>query len=235
MPKLGIDIESIASFRRSGSSAEADPAKSVVFLELGGADALICPVKEDFSLLTERDVRLIKNLSTTRFHIQTLLGEKVLAFALSIAPHRITLTANAGETGGGLNVIGLAEPVAEAVKNIRSRRIEAGLLIEPLVHHVKAAAQCGVEFVELNISTLTACKEQSERAELVENFHDAVAAGRKLGLGVAVSGGVDYSNAAEIASLPGIMEVNVGHPVIARGLWIGLEQAVRDMAGMVKG
>jgi pyridoxine 5-phosphate synthase len=234
MVKLGIDIESIAVLRRTGANQDADPAKAVVFVELGGGDAVICPLVEDFSLITERDVKLIKSLGATRVHIQTPIGERTLTAALSAAPNRITLAPGMGESGNGLNVVGMAEPIAEAVKSIRSHRIEVGLKIEPLVHHVKAAAKCEAEFVELNISALTACKDPVERAEMVENFHDAMAAGQKLGIGVAVSGGIDYSNAAEIAGLPGIMEVNVGHPVISRGLWIGLEQAVRDMAGLVK-
>jgi pyridoxine 5-phosphate synthase len=235
MSKLGIDVESVAALRRAGLSREADPVKSVLFVELGGADAVICPLTEDFQLLTERDIKLIKNLSSVRLYIQAPLGEKALAFALSVAPERITIASGSAEPSGGLNVVGLAEPITQAVKDVKNHRIAAGLLIEPLVHHVKAAAQCGAEFVELNISALTACKDPAERTELIENFHDAAAAGRKMGLGVIASGGIDYSNAAEIAALPGIMEVNAGHPVISRGLWIGLEQAVRDMAGLVKG
>jgi pyridoxine 5-phosphate synthase len=234
MAKLGIDIESVAIFKRAGWSREADPAKTVVFIELGGADAVICPLTEDFQSLVERDIKLIKSLATTRLHVQVPLGEKALNAALSTAPNRITLAPGTSEAANGLNVVGSAESITDAVNNIRSHRIEAGLKIEPLMHHVKAAAKCGAEFVELNISALTACKDPAERAELIENFHDAVSAGRKLGLGVAVGGGIDYSNAAEIAALPGIMEVIAGHPVISRGLWIGLEQAVRDMAGLVK-
>ncbi len=236
MARLGINIEHIALIRPGDRGSEPDPVHAAVFVELAGADGIVCPLRSESQLLTERDVRLLKEVVKTHLNIQIPPLKNMLVFALSAAPDMITIVPGKkpGSTqGGGLDVLGRMEELSRVVHDIREQHIVASLLIEPIIHQAKAAAKVGADYIELHLGCYTGLEDFNERVDMLENISSVSLAASRMGLGVAAGCGLNYSNVSEIASVKTIEEINIGHAVISRALWIGMEQAVRDMVALV--
>jgi pyridoxine 5-phosphate synthase len=236
MPKLGVNIEPVAVLRERGRIPEADPVTAAVMAELGGADMIVCPLREGFRPITEKDVKLLKAMIRSPIELQILPNEPMLALTLAVSPDFITLVpGKPDEVSGEVRLDAHAgfDDLARVFKEIRSAERRVGLLIEPDLAQVKAAASLAVDFAEFSLVRLAEMKLPSERSEFMEAFGTAVMAASKMGLGIGVSGGVDFRNAAEMCAKGKLHHVIAGGPLAARALWTGFEQAVRDMAGLV--
>ena len=236
MARLGVNVEHVAVLRERGRGVEPDPVTAAVFAEVGGGDGIVCPLKEELRPLTERDARLWREMVKTHLTLQIAPTERMVTLALTLTPDMVTLIPGKkpGSTqGGGLDVLGREEEMARVVQDIRAQDIVASLLIEPAIHQVKAAAKVGADYVEFHLGRYAAAEDLNERADLLENISSVASAASKLGLGVAASRGLNYQNVAEISAIEKIEEINVGRAVVARALWMGMEQAVRDMVALV--
>jgi pyridoxine 5-phosphate synthase len=237
MARLGINIENITLIRLREKNSEPDPVQAVAFVELAGADGIVCPIRPEFQLITERDVRLLKEVVKTHLNLKITPIKNLLTLALSTVPDMITLVPGKkpGSTqGGGLDVLGRMEELTRIVHDIRGRDIVVSLLIEPIIQQVKAAAKVGADYVEFHLGRYSLIEGLNERMDMLENVNSVSLAASKIGLGVAAGHGLNYSNITEITSLEKIEEVNIGQAVIARALWVGMEQAVRDMVALVQ-
>lgn len=238
MARLGINVEHIAWVRNKAASKEPDPVASAVYIEVGGADGVVCPLREDLQPLTEKDAQLLKATVKTHLNFQVLPVENMVQLALSIGPDMITLVPGQKPgiltSGGGLDVVAHINELAPLVHKIRSQGVVISLMIEPNVHQMKAAAKIGADYIELNISQYAKAADMNERSDQLANIFNIATAGQKLGLGVAASGGLNFQNIADIAEITAIEEVNIGHAIFSRALWVGMEQAVRDMIALIK-
>jgi pyridoxine 5-phosphate synthase len=236
MARLGVKIEHIAAIRERGILGDPDPVSAAVYAEMGGADGIVCTLHEEMKLLTERDIRLLKEIVKTHFTLQIPPFDKLIAFALSITPDMITLVPGKkpGTTqGGGLDVLGQGNVLARIIQDLRAQDIVVSLLIEPIIHKVKAAAKIGTDYVEFHMGQYSAAEDLNERADHLENTASVAMAARKIGLGVSASRGLNYQNVTDVAAIQYIEEINIGHAIISRAMWLGLETAVRDMAALV--
>ena len=236
MARLGVNIEQITLIRLREKRSEPDPVQAALFVELAGADGIVCPVRPEFQLLTERDVRLLKEVVKTHFNLQIPPLKNMLTFALSVVPDMITIYPGKkpGSTqGGGLDVLGRMEELTRIVHDIRGRDVVVSLLIEPIIHQVKAAAKVGADYVEFHLGHYAQIESLDERIDMLENINSVSLAASKIGLGVVAGHGLNYINVSEIAALEKIEEINIGQAIVARALWVGMEQAVRDMIALV--
>ena len=236
MARLGVKIEQVAVLRTIGKGAEPDPVTAAIFAEMGGADGIVCTLNEELRYITERDLKMLKEMVKTHLNLQISPVEQLLTLAFSVAPDMITLIPGrkAGSTqGGGLDILGNAKKLSQMVDEIRAQNIVVSLLIEPLIYQVKAAAKIGADYVEFHMGKYAAAEDLNERADILENISSVALAASKLDLGVAASRGLNYYNVSGISAIERIEEINIGHAIVSRALWLGMEQAVRDMVALV--
>lgn len=237
MARLGVNINPIATMRGVNTMGSPDPLNALVYAEVGGADGIVCRLGEEFGPLTERDIRVLKQAVKTHLNIQIPPTDKMVALMLDVAPDMVTLVPGKkpGSTeGGGLDVLGHAHDIGDLVQSIREKEIVVSLFIEPAIQHVKAAAKVGADYVELLAGPFVQAEDLNERADQKEAIASVALAASKLELGVAVSQGLDYQNVSDIAAISAVEEINVGTAIAARALWVGFENAVRDMAALVR-
>ena len=236
MARLGVNIRQIAALKEMGGCKEPDPVSAAVLAEIGGADSIVCSVNESLKPVTERDARLLREVVKSHFNLRTPPTDRMLQLAVSIAPDMITLVPGkkAGTTqGGGLDVLGHESPLGSAIHSLRNKKIVVSVLVDPSIHQVKSAAKLGADYVEFHLGPLAEADSHADQADFIEKLSSVSAAASKLGLGVAVGKGVNYQNINEIVRIMTIEEINVGHALISRALWVGMEAAVRDMAALV--
>ena len=236
MARLGVNVESIAALREMGRLGEPDPVSAAIFAEVGGSDGIVCPLKEGLKPLTERDVQLLKETVKTHLNLLVPPTEQMVTLALSISPDMVTLIPGKkpGSTpGGGLDVLGHGDKLSQVVQDIRAQDIVVSLSIEPIIQQVKAAAKVGADYVQFHLGKYAAAEDLNERSDILESISAVAVAASKIGLGVAVGHGLNYQNVTEITAMEKIEELNIGHAIVARALWIGMEAAVRDMVALV--
>lgn len=236
MARLGVNVSSVAELRGMVGLKDPDPVAAALYAEVGGADGIVCPIREELRPITDRDLRILRDVVKTHLNLQIPPTEKMITMALSHNPDMITLIPGKkpGSTqGGGLDVLGHQSELARLVHDIRSQDVVVSLLVEPIIHQVKAAAKVGSDYIELHLGRYAASDDQNERADILENVASVALAAVKLELGVAASRGLTYSNIPDIAAIESIEEINIGHAIVSRALWLGFEQAVRDMVAIV--
>ncbi|MFC1568916.1 pyridoxine 5'-phosphate synthase [bacterium] len=235
MARLGVNIEAIAILRENGV-VDADPLTIAMLAELGGADGIVCPIREDMPYIKDRDLKLLKEVVKTHLNIQAPPDESLIRAVLSVNPDMITLVPGKkpGNTpGGGLDVLGQGSNLAKWVKDLRSQDVVISVLVEPNIHQIKAALKIGVDYVELHLGLYAKAEDLNERSDQLEAINSVAMAAQKLGLGVAAGQGADFQNIMAVTSIDAIEEINVGRAIISRALSIGMEPAVRDMVAMV--
>ncbi len=237
MARLGINIEEIAALRDLRYAKTPDPVTAAVFIEVGGADGIVCPLNDAMRPIQERDLRLLREAVKTHFNLQLPPTGKLMTLAFNVAPDMITLVGgkkDSSSSAGGLDVMAQTEELSRIVKEIRAQDIVVAVQIEPSIHQVKAAAKVGADYVEFHLGKLSNAKDLNDRTDILDTLRSVVLAAAKMDLGVAAGQGVTYQNAGEIAAMEKMEELNVGHAVISRALWVGMEQAVRDMAALMQ-
>jgi len=237
MARLGINIRQIAHLRLASQNDEPDPVTAAVYAELGGADGIVCTLSEDMQAVTERDVQLLKQMVKTHLTLQIPPLEKMISLVLSISPDMVTLIPGKkpGTTeGGGLDVLGLGQKLQRVVQELHAKDMVVSFLIDPNVHQVKAAAKIGSDYVELHMGPYAMAQDLNERLDQLENISSVAMAASKMELGVSAGQGLNYQNVSEISAIQYIEEINIGRAVVAKALWMGMEQAVRDMVALVR-
>ena len=237
MARLGVNIEYIAILRGTDNHTEPDPVTAAGFAELAGCDGIVCPLREELYPVKERDLKLLKEMVKTHLNVQIPPEEKIIEIALSYSPDMITLVPGdkpGGMQGNGLDVMGHEAEFAKIVEDIRSQNIVTSIMVDPNIHQIKSAAKVGGDFIELNTGPYAEAEDYNQRIDILENLSSSALAASKLGLGVAVSCGLNYTNILDIVSLEKIEEINIGHAIVTRAVWIGMENAVRDMMALVR-
>lgn len=239
--RLHINIDHVATVRQARRTDEPDPVRAAVLAELGGADGITVHLREDRRHIQDRDVHLLMQTVRTGVNLELAATGDVLPIALELRPMTATLVPEKREeitTEGGLNVEGNAA-VDDAVKALRAARVRTSLFIDPSELTVRAAAALGVEAVELHTGEYAEAYKTLHRggrravAAEVERLSQAAALARSLGMAVHAGHGLTYENVAPVAAIAEIEELNIGHSVISRALFTGIERAVREMKDIV--
>jgi len=235
MVKLGVNIDHVATVRQARMITEPDPVQAAVMAELGGADGITVHLREDRRHIQDRDVELLRETIKIPLNLEMACAEEIVDFALKVQPDYTTLVPEKRQeltTEGGLDVIGNYDQVAGVVDKLQSNNIPVSIFIDPDVDQIKKVAETGAKYIEIHTGSYAEVKGIQRRDELAKIVHAAETA-REHGLLVNAGHGLNYHNTAEIVSIPGMNEVNIGHSIIARSIFTGLERAVKDMKELI--
>lgn len=229
--QLGVNIDHIATLRQARGTRYPDPVQAAVLSEEAGADGITLHLREDRRHIQERDVRLIKEVMQTRMNLEMAVTDEMIAFAEEIRPEHICLVPEKREeltTEGGLDVVGQFDRVADACKRLAAAGCEVSLFIDADPAQIEAAATIA-PVIELHTGRYADAETAEDAAAELEVIQQGVKLGLKQGLIVNAGHGLHYHNVEPIAATPGIYELNIGHAIIARALFVGLKEAVAEM------
>lgn len=229
---LGVNIDHIATIRQARGTRYPEPLQAALLAEQAGADAITLHLREDRRHIQDRDVELLVDTLQTRMNLEMAATDEMVAIACEVKPDDCCLVPEKREeltTEGGLDVAGNLLRMKEVCARLAEAGIRVSLFIDAEPHQLEAALESGAPVVEIHTGHYAdAVSAQARRRELVR-IQEAVATGRRLGLQVNAGHGLDYHNVGEIAAIPGVRELNIGHAIVARALFAGLAGAVREM------
>lgn len=236
MARLGVNIDHVATVRQARRTYEPDPVWAAVEAQLGGADGITYHLREDRRHINDRDAELLKQTVTAKLNMEMAIDRKVVDIALRLNPDQCTLVPERREeltTEGGLDVARLIRRIKPAVDRLRKGGIEVSAFIEPIPEQVRASADAGCHAVELWTGGYAHAKTPRAIQNEIRRLTHAIELGNQAGLLVHAGHGLTYTNIRPIAALPGFCEFNIGHSIIARAIFVGLREAVKQMKALV--
>lgn len=234
--RLCINIDHVATLREARGGVEPDPVAAAALCELAGAEGIVCHLREDRRHINDRDLRLLRDTVKTKLNMEMAMTDEILGIAVEIMPDLVTLVPERRQeltTEGGLDVAAHAESVASTIARLHAQDIEVSLFIDPVDRQIEMAAETGADIIELHTGEFANARSEEELRTHLARLKDAAAYARTLGLGVNAGHGINYQNARYIAALTDIEEVSIGHAVISRAVFTGLDAAVRDMIALL--
>ena len=236
---LGVNIDHIATLRQARLALEPDPVQAAVLAELGGADGITVHIRSDRRHINDRDVKLLAATVKTNLNLEMAATEEMLDIARDCGPDNVTLVPERPEeitTEGGLDVTGAPQQLAEAVTALLEMDITVSVFLDPNPAQIDAVAEIGAHQIEINTAAYADVSEtrklgptEVERVKVADVARRAHAAG----LRVAAGHGLTYRNVRGIVDIPEIIELNIGHNIVARATSVGLEAAVREMKALL--
>jgi len=232
MPRLGVNIDHVATIRQARGGREPDPVWAAVEAELAGADGITVHLREDRRHIQDRDLRLLRETVRARLNLELAAEPSIVAIALEVRPDQVTFVPERRAeltTEGGLDVIGQRDRVAEAIRRCHGAGLEVSLFIDPSPAQVEASASLGAAAVELHTGRYADATDPASMARELEALIEAGRVAKGLGLALHAGHGLNYGNVAAVARIAGMAELNIGHSIIARAVFVGLREAVRSM------
>lgn len=233
---LGVNIDHVATLRQARGTRYPDPVKAALDAEEAGADGITVHLREDRRHIQERDVLLLKECLQTRMNFEMGVTEAMLAFAARIRPEHVCLVPETRQeltTEGGLEVVGQEQRMGDAVAALAELGSEVSLFIDADERQIEAAARIGAPAIELHTGRYADATTPAERALELERIRLGVALGRQLGLIVNAGHGLHYHNVHDVAAIPGVNELNIGHAIVAHAVFVGFKPAVQEMKALI--
>jgi pyridoxine 5-phosphate synthase len=234
---LGVNIDHVATLRQARGTRYPDPVEAARLAEGAGADSITVHLREDRRHIQERDVLLLKEVLQTRLNLEMAVTEDMLAFACRVLPEDACLVPEKRQeltTEGGLDVASQVPRIREACRRLAAAGVRASLFIDPDPKQVEASAEAGAPVVELHTGTYADAISSHKQAEELHRLVQAAAQAARLGLTVHAGHGLHYHNTAAVAAIREVVELNIGHSIIARAVMTGLGTAVADMKQLMR-
>lgn len=228
---LGVNIDHVATLRQARGTPYPRPADAVVVAERAGADSITVHLREDRRHIQDADLPAIAAVMQTHMNLELAVTDEMLGIACEFAPSDCCLVPERREeltTEGGLDVAGQLQRVTEACTRLGEAGIRVSLFIDPDERQLEAAVACGAPVVELHTGAYAEADSDGRAAEL-QRVAEAAAFGDRLGLVINAGHGLNYDNVGEIAAIPQIVELNIGHAIVSRAVFDGLAVAVAEM------
>jgi pyridoxine 5-phosphate synthase len=233
---LGVNIDHVATLRQVRRARFPDPLHAALLAEQSGADSITLHLREDRRHIQERDVTVLREALQTRMNLEMAVTDEMIRIAQRVAPQDCCLVPESRQevtTEGGLDVAGQAARIGEACAALASSGIRVSLFIDPDPPQLEAAQRTGAPVIELHTGAY-ANALGAGRAREFERLRAAAKIASSLGLTVNAGHGLDYHNVEPIAAIPQIVELNIGHAIVARAIFDGLAKAVRDMKDLMR-
>ncbi|HEX3836539.1 MAG TPA: pyridoxine 5'-phosphate synthase [Steroidobacteraceae bacterium] len=233
--RLGINIDHVATLRQARRAPYPDPVHAALLAEQAGADSITVHLREDRRHMQDRDVRALRPLLQTRMNLEMALTDEMLGIACELRPADCCLVPEKRAevtTEGGLDVISQLPRLQEAAQRLAAAGVRLSLFIDPDPRQVEAAARSGAPAIELHTGAYADSSGAGQAAELSRLLASAQL-GARLGLSVHAGHGLNYHNVQPVAAIREIVELNIGHAIIARAIFSGLHAAVRDMKALM--
>ncbi len=234
--KFSINVDHIATIRNARGENQPDPVTFALMAEKYGVDGIVVHLREDRRHINERDVRLLRELVTTKLDLEMAVSPEIIAIAKDVQPELATLVPEKRQeltTEGGINVIDNIEKYRAAIEQLHESDIPVSLFIEPDPLQIDASAEIDADFIEIHTGIYANAQSEEEMFDELERIRIAAKHAKKLGLGVNAGHGLNYQNIKEFLAIENIDELSIGHSIIAHSVFVGLEKAVKEMIALI--
>jgi len=235
--KLGVNIDHVATLRQVRGTVYPDPVQAALVVDQVGADILTLHLREDRRHIQDHDVELIRSSLQIRMNLELAITDEMISIAKKVLPDDCCLVPEKREeltTEGGLNVVSQISGVRDACSQLGEVGIRVSLFVDPDIDQIMACKETGAPSVEIHTGCFADAKNENKRLIELERIKSAVQQAESLGLQANAGHGLNYGNVQDIAVIPYISELNIGHSIVARSVFIGLEQAVREMKQLIE-
>ena len=237
MPRLGVNIDHVATLRQARGVTYPDPVTAAGIVELAGADGIVCHLREDRRHIQDRDLRILREVTQTHLNLEMAATEEMIRIAVTTKPDIVTLVPEKREeltTEGGLDVIKNKSSLKKGIQHLQREGIPVSLFVDPRIDQIKASEDVGANVIEIHTGHFCDARTSAEADEELKRIFDAVAEASHLNLQIAAGHGLNYVNVRRVAEIKEIEEFNIGHSIIARAVLVGLDRAVREMIALLK-
>ena len=235
MPTLGVNIDHVATVRQARQTHEPDPVWAAAAAQLGGADCITIHLREDRRHIQDRDLRVLKETVSVKLNLECAITDEMLDIACEFRPDQVCLVPESREevtTEGGLDVVGNQERITKAVARLVTAGIRVSLFIDPVADQINASVVAGADAIEIHTGSYANAIGENQAKEL-SKISLAAVHGKKADLEVHAGHGLTYNNVIPIASIKEIEELNIGHTIVSRSIFTGMENAVREMKAIL--
>ena len=235
---LGVNVDHVATLRQARGTRYPDPVQAALEAEQAGADGITIHPREDRRHIQDRDVMILKETLATRMNLEMAVTDAMIDLALRVMPEHCCLVPEKRDeltTEGGLDVLGQESKIRSACEKLGDAGIQVSLFIDADLAQIDAAVRCGAPAIEIHTGHYADATDPAQVAQELARIKKALVHGLEQGLIVNAGHGLNYHNVEAIAALPGIHELNIGHAIIARALFTGLQTAVQDMKALMIG
>jgi pyridoxine 5-phosphate synthase len=233
--RLAVNIDHIATIREARKTDEPQPVAAAVLAELAGAEGITVHLRSDRRHINERDIELLRQVVRTKLNMEMAATPEMVRVALQLRPDQVTLVPERPQevtTEGGLDVARQFAAVTEAVRRLDEGKLRVSIFIDPDADQVQRSRQAGAHAIEINTGPYTSAPT-AERADHLAQIADAAMLAAEQGLEVLAGHGLDYINVRPVLGVRQIVELNIGHSIVARAALVGLDRAVRDMVAVL--
>lgn len=233
--ELGVNIDHVATLRQQRGTSYPDPVEAALRAEAAGADLITLHLREDRRHIQDADVIALRPQLLTRMNLECAITAEMLDIACSVRPDDVCLVPERRAeltTEGGLDVLGHAAQVKDAVSRLHDAGIRVSLFIDPDARQIEAAQSAGATVIELHTGDYAEA-EGEHRLQALARLRSAIAVAKQAGLRVNAGHGLHYTNVQDVAVLPGLSELNIGHAIVAHAVFVGWEAAIREMKGLI--
>ena len=237
MPKLGVNIDHVATLRQARGGVEPDPIKTALICERAGCDSIVAHLREDRRHINDRDVIELRKRINTRFNLEMSINPKIVDIALRIGPDQVTLVPEKRQeltTEGGLSVIKFEKKLANIAALFNEKGIGVSVFIGPDKDEIRSAIYIGIGIIEIHTGEYSLAKDKKSMDKEFKKIKSASEYAISKGLIVNAGHGLNYANVKKIAGIKGMNELNIGHSIISRAVFTGLHKAVKDMKALIK-
>lgn len=234
--KLCVNIDHVATLREARGGVEPDPVHAAVLCELAGADGITFHLREDRRHIKERDIRLLKELIHIKLNMEMANTQEMVNLAKQFMPDQVTLVPEKRQeltTEGGLDVVKYEDSIKNTVKELQDKGISVSLFINPVKEQIDASCRTGTMCIELHTGEYANAKDEGSAQLELDRLRSAAEYAHKLGLKVYAGHGINYKNVVDITKIPYIEELNIGHSIISRSVFVGITTAVKEMIGLL--
>ncbi|MBI5560863.1 MAG: pyridoxine 5'-phosphate synthase [Deltaproteobacteria bacterium] len=237
MARLSVNVDHVATVRQARQASEPDPVTAALMAEIAGADGITVHLREDRRHIQDRDLFILRKTIKTRLNLEMSAAKEMLDVALGVKPGMVTIVPEKRReltTEGGLDLRAHHEHLKGFTSALKDGGISVNLFIDPSPDIVKMCQRLGADGVELHTGRYAGAPARKERDAELKKVRDCASLARRLNLKVHAGHGLDYSNIKEVAQIGEIEEFAIGFSIIARSVYTGIEQAVREMVALVR-
>ena len=232
---LGVNIDHVATLRNARGGIEPDILSAVRICKLCNVASITTHLREDRRHIKDADVEAIRMLPRTRLNLEMAMTKEMQEIALRLRPHAVCIVPEKRQevtTEGGLDVAGQLEWAMEFTKPLLEKNIEVSFFIDPDMHQIAAVSKTGAPFIELHTGKYSEAFGTPEEEKTFQDLKGAAIIAKNFGLKVNAGHGLNYQNVHRMHEIPNLVELNIGHSIISRAIFVGLEQAVKEMKNL---
>jgi pyridoxine 5-phosphate synthase len=236
MPKLGVNIDHVATLREARKGLVPDPVEAARACEKAGCDSIVCHLREDRRHINDNDVKALRVAVRTKLNLEMSVAREIVDIACNIGPDQATLVPERRQeitTEGGLDVVKFEKRVREAVFRLQDRGIDVSLFINPVKAQINASYRTGARIIEFHTGEYANAASRLAAKRQLEILRRATEHALSLGMEVNAGHGLDYKNTKAVAKIKGMHELNIGHSIISRAVFVGLRTAVKEMLEII--